>query len=64
MINQILEVSSKGPIVDGEMAHPIMEGTELPRSGSLQVLREQSTWTPDLRPIFDGAKHMINENPK
>jgi len=27
LINQILEVSSEGPIVDGEMAHPVMEGT-------------------------------------
>jgi len=63
LINQILDVS-EGPTVDGEMAHPVMKGAVLPRSGSLWILWEQSTRTPDLRLVFDGVKHMVDRNPE
>jgi len=64
LVNKILKVSSKGSIVDGEMTHLIMESAVLPRSGSLRVLREWSTWTPNPKLVFDGIKHMVNENPE
>ena len=64
LINQILEVSSEGPTFDSEMTHPVMEGAVILESGSLWVLRERSSWAPDLRLVFDGVEHMIDGNPK
>jgi len=64
LINQILEVSSEGLTADDEMAHPVMKGAKLPRSGSLRVLRERSTRSPDPRLVFDGIKHMVDGNPE
>jgi len=64
LINQILEVSSEGPTFDGEMTHPVMEGAVILEFGSLWVLRERSSWAPDLRLVFDGVEHMIDGNPK
>ena len=63
LINQILEVSSEGLTVDGEMAHLVMEGAVLTGSSCLRVLLEQSTRAPDPRLVFDGVKHMVDENP-
>ena len=63
MINQILEMS-EGPTVDGEMAHPVMKDAVLSESGFLRVLLERSTRAPDLRLVFDGVKHMVDENPE
>ena len=55
MINQILEMPSEGATVDGEMAHPVIEGTVLHGSRSLRVLRERSSRASDPRLIFDSV---------
>jgi len=63
LINQVLEVSSEDSALDGRVTHPVVEGVVLLRSWSLRVLRERSCGMPDLGLVFNGIKHVVDEDP-